>query len=335
MNQHLTYNNYLTWGFNEINNSMRRLSTDTFFVDYKPITRPIKTFRHECIETALLCYEYSKNNGRPLGILYSGGLDSEVMLASFIAANVPFEIFHLSCNKGLLDHETFYVKRFCQRFNLTYNTISFDLLEYMNNLGFDLSISIRSTEIKTSHVLFLMKELAHSHVTVIGNGEPWMHKVDNRFIFAEYESMFTWYNFPYQNNIKSIPGFFQYTPEIFLSFFLDPSIEILRDGFWPENNLRNLKYYLYKNAFPEFYFEKRQKYSGHDILPASFYQQKYLELQSKLTSDNAQDRFFNPNLSHMWWELDDIISHLQGTKKVKGTYRQNPIGQEYSGQYHQ
>lgn len=331
----LSYLNHLKWGMNNVEHALRQSPDDIFFVEPGKISRFPKTFRDECIETAKIIDSYCRQINKSIALLYSGGLDSEVMLAAFLSAGIKFDIFHLNCSQGLLDHETKYVKTFCDRYGLTYIPVTFDLVNYMETEGFNLTLSIRSTEIKTSHVLFLMKTLASTHLTVVGNGEPWLHMVDNRFIFAEYESMFAWYNFPYHNNFESVPGFFQYTPEITLSFFLDPFIEMLRDKLWSQPNIRLLKYYIYKHSFPEFNFEKRIKYSGHDILPASFYQQKYIELQSKLNLNKPTERFFNPNLSHVWWEVDDIINNLFGKSTVLSTYRQNHIGQEYSGQYHQ
>ena len=51
-------------------------------------------------------------------VLYSGGLDSEVMLSAFITAKVPFEIYHLCCSRGGLTHETYYVDKFCKKWHL-------------------------------------------------------------------------------------------------------------------------------------------------------------------------------------------------------------------------
>ena len=317
--KNLTFTNYLTWGFDS-GQRLRSSATDNFFVQYGSITRPHSTFRNECIITAKLIYEQSKLINKPIALLYSGGLDSEVMLSAFITAKVPFEIYHLCCSRGGLTHETYYVDKFCKKYNLEYKKIDIDFLKFIETEAIDLSLEVKSNNIRLASSLYLMKILGDKYYTIIGNGEPLLTKnytetnSDNfkpdEFIFIEPEIMFTWYNYPHLHNLDAVPGFFQFTPEQMLSYFTDPMIELINDGYWKEPNNRLIKYYLYKNAFHEFNFEKRIKFNGYEI-----YENRCLELNIFL--ENTLENIgisFNQYRSAAGWTIPDIIKNLYGDK---------------------
>jgi hypothetical protein len=86
-------------------------------------------------------------NGRPIYILYSGGIDSEVQCLGFMDAGIPFTAITCRFTNFPNDHDTVYADRFCQQFNLPQEYIYLDTRTLNDSLPpsdglFDVTIQV-------------------------------------------------------------------------------------------------------------------------------------------------------------------------------------------------
>ena len=81
----LTHRNHFKFGYNQHWFADRRTPDDNWCVAYGRCQRSIKDWRSECIATARLIRD---DNDHDLWVLFSGGIDSEVVLQSFLFAGI-------------------------------------------------------------------------------------------------------------------------------------------------------------------------------------------------------------------------------------------------------
>ena len=79
------------------------------------------------------------------------------------------------------------------------------------------------------------------------------------------------------------PSFFHWSPEIIYSFLTDPLTQDLVEGKIPgkvTNRTSTLK--LYQNTFPDYNFESRSKFTGHEFIDKAFLNRLNFQLYSEL-----------------------------------------------------
>jgi hypothetical protein len=274
MNTELTYNNHFVWGYNQIPWSKRVRLYDRFFATYgkAEYTRPW-TLRDACIDAARKICKQAKSVGKKPMVFYSGGLDSEVVIAAFLQSGEDFTVAHLKYTPELNYHDSEWVYRFCRLNNLDLKEYEIDPIEYfLRPEVFDQAVKDNIKHFEMVLVNHLMDLTKDEYFPVLGNGEPYLFKINNDnnspWLFRELEYMMPWYFHAFNNDIHSCPGFFQYTPEVMLSFLLDPTMVKLANNMLPGKiTSRTSKFGIYTNAFPEYEFQPRRKYTGYEYIP--------------------------------------------------------------------
>jgi hypothetical protein len=272
MNIDLSQNNHVVWGYNNKPWSKRTDLYDKFFTTYGTISRKPKNFRDEMIETAKqISVHCAKINKKPM-VCFSGGLDSETVLCAFLESGVDFSVGHLQYTPDYNNHDTYWVRKFSNKYNLDLKIYQLDIIKFLSDEEtFKSAKNNNARYITTELVPNLMMQCRDNYFPIIANGEPYLFREEtnlqkpSRWIFKEFEYMMSWYNYAQNNEIESCPGFYQWSPEITVSFLLDPIMIRLVNNQLPNKiTSRSSKYQIYKNAFPEYDLELRKKYTGHE-----------------------------------------------------------------------
>lgn len=274
MNIELTYNNHFVWGYNQTPWARRERLYDRFFATYgKTSLEDHLSLRDACIDAAKKICIQAKAAGKKPMVFYSGGLDSEVVIAAFLQSGEDFSVAHLKYLPELNYHDSEWVYRFCRLHNLDVKEYTVDPEQYfIRPEVFEQAIKDNIKHFEMVLVNHLMDLTKDEYYPILGNGEPYLFKVDNsqnsKWVFRELEYMMSWYFHASNNNIHSCPGFFQYTPEVMLSFLLDPVMIRLANNRIPGKiTSRTSKFSIYNNAFPEYEFQPRRKYTGYEYIP--------------------------------------------------------------------
>lgn len=279
MNIELSKNNHFQWGYNNEPWSKRVRLYDRFFARYGKVSEEFNnnplTLRQACIDTARQIAAYCKTINRKPMVFYSGGLDSEVVIAAFLQSGEDFSIGHLRYLPEFNYHDTMWVYRFCRANGLQLKEFEIDPIEFFSKTEtFETAVKDNARLIQMQLVTHLMDTVKDEYYPILGNGEPYLFRENpdpldySRWIFKELEYMMPWYNHAMNNNIQSCPGFFQWNPEITVSFLLDPvMVNLISNKLTYKVTSRSSKYTIYKNAFPEYELQPRKKYTGYEMIP--------------------------------------------------------------------
>ena len=85
MKLELSQNNHFKFGYNGAWFNERSEDRDQWIVSYGRCSREPEDWRSECLETARLI---QSSTSKPINVLFSGGIDSEVVLQSFMFAGI-------------------------------------------------------------------------------------------------------------------------------------------------------------------------------------------------------------------------------------------------------
>jgi len=175
--------------------------------------------------------EIHQSFSKPIQILFSGGLDSEVVVRSFVEAGITPEIYIIEFEDELNKHDIDYAKRACQSMGLSFNTLKLNLFNFWQGPVWDYARPVGVCSPQLAVILWAVNQL--DGTVVLGAGDGYFRRDEGSNIFYDYESeisysLYRW--FVYKQK-ESVPAFFQYSSELMLSFCLDSKVlRFLRDG---------------------------------------------------------------------------------------------------------
>jgi hypothetical protein len=133
-------------------------------------------------------------------VLYSGGLDSELVLLSCIKNSIPVIAITLVIKiEGLIinTHDLYYAEKFCRENNITHKLIELDSYKFFQNgdhLAYLTPYYIIEPHVATH--LWLVEQC--SYFPILGGDWPWVHNhIENKVIsplrleFSSYERFMT------------------------------------------------------------------------------------------------------------------------------------------------
>jgi hypothetical protein len=312
MNIELTKNNHFHWGYNNIPWSRRERLYDRFYSSYGKVEEAFisnpTSLRDESIKTAKAIADYCRKINKQPMIFYSGGLDSEVVIAAFLQSGENFSVGHLRYIPEFNYHDTMWVYRFCRANGLDLKEYEINPVEFLSSeTAFNTAVKDNARLMQMQLVTYLMDTVKDNYYPILGNGEPYLFrenpnpKEHSRWIFRELEYMLPWYNHAMNNNIQSCPGFFQWSPEITLSFLLDPIMQdLVNNKLKGKVTSRSSKYPIYNSAFPEYELQPRKKYTGYEMLSR--------EMINRLNKNLNYHTFYDKN-SYQEYEYFELLKH--------------------------
>jgi hypothetical protein len=182
-------------------------------------------------------------------VLYSGGLDSELVLLSCMKNNIPVIALTLVIKvEGLVinTHDLYYAEKFCREHNITHKLIDFDASKFFsegNHLSYLEPYYITEPHVATH--LWLIEKC--NYFPIIGGDWPWAHThIENKVLspvrleYASYE------RFMKDKGINGIGNMISYSLES--SYKL---IEIHLNNHIPGETISNFKSRMYQVMYPE------------------------------------------------------------------------------------
>jgi hypothetical protein len=296
MNIQLTKNNHFYYSYNNKKFSFREAATDQFSTMCGSISRPVKCWHDECLIAAQEIYERARGK---VTILFSGGMDSEVVVRSFIKIGAPIEVVTIRFKNYLNHYDLGYAQRSSQNLGIQLKYLDLDVQEFWKTKAIDYALSVQVSSPQFP-VLFWASDQIDNYL-VLGSGEPFVSRKEGQNIFYDVESeikcsLYRW--FIYRNR-ESAPCFFQYTPEQILSFLIDDKFcQFLKSA--KERRIlstKKVKHELYSQHFD---LEYRTPMTGYELLDESEKKMR-IELQRIIPSANAE----------CWTPLEAYLSYLR------------------------
>ena len=227
---YITHNNHLQFGWgNGTSNFDNKFGE--FWVKYGRASYIPLSFKDECIRAAKLIGESTK---KPILVFFSGGIDSEIMVRSFIESGVEFETVVMKYKYRHDDHinenETKRTFEIAIEHDLVCHTITVDVEEFFKNRLPELCRRYKTNSWSKLLVTEIIRQFSNYHC-VIGGGEMSLqrHKTNGRRgltgLYLE-EELVNIAAIEVANDVGTTVSnrFYMYTPELMLSWLTDPMV---------------------------------------------------------------------------------------------------------------
>lgn len=266
----MSHENHFRFGYNEKCFNLRNSPADKWWVAYGRSKRPAMTWRDECIETARLI---GRKVEVPIWLLFSGGIDSEVVIQSFMFAGVPFTVAITEFAHRLNQHDVQYAVQFCERHEIPYRKLRLDIVDFItSDAARDYASQTHCVQPQLLHTMWAMDQV--DGFPVLGSGEcllvteapldvpPGSAAGEQlRCVLYEKERIASWYRYLMVRGRDGCAGFFQYTPEVMLAFLEEDEVK----KFAISNNIlddtTSFKSKIYRKHF---LLQRRPKFHGFE-----------------------------------------------------------------------
>lgn len=234
-----TENNHYKWGWGE-----------DWFNDPDPakqykihlgyVTRPVKSFREECIAAAKLL---ASKATKPIIVGLSGGSDSQMVCLALLFANVPFTVVIVKLmTNGILqnghDIKTAYI--FCKKYGIEHMDYIIHTDEFYQTKGKEYAAKYGFTGVETIMQCQTMDFLGNDYCYIMAGGDVVMNsKLPKVVPYSGIPQMpncpgteIIWWQTPQpimrhmmEMGYEGTSKFFLYTPELISAYLMDPAVQ--------------------------------------------------------------------------------------------------------------
>ena len=237
---------------------------DSWHVNIDPPSNKIKSYFQETLDSV----EYIENNkSGKFQVLLSGGLDSQYVCEILLYLKIPFEtiIIELKNNsKEVLNyHDIKFAYEFCHSKNI--KPIIYDLnFEHFVETGkiVEIAEAVSCCSIALPATMYVANQL--DGFTLLGNDPPYLRNENGVWMLEELQYIHSLLRYYKKFNLNGCPFLLSYTPEMMLSFLLDPAIIDLGTGKIPgKKGSNSTKSYVFNNGsnfnMPVYDFNKKER----------------------------------------------------------------------------
>jgi hypothetical protein len=282
-------NNWLTWSYDGVEKGTKLTPTSKYELKFIPtITQPVKSYKEELLANTRSIRDSFRE---PFDLLFSGGVDSEVILRCNLELGIPINVFIFRYENNYNLPDVTHALRICDELNVTPTVIDFNLKKFFENDAYDVW---KTGYFKSSGRLPHMKMFEYlDNIPIMGDGCPyWIY--DKQWLFEMDEASHS--ATCYANSIgkPALADWYEYSPEVLLSHMQTPIIQKLLLNKYADFN--EIKYQLHNNIWTE------------------------LQIRPKLIGFEGYDNFGNP-VQIPKFMMDFQRQIINPSKLIHKTYR--------------
>ena len=224
-------------------------------------------------------------------VLYSGGLDSELVLLSCIKNNIPVIAITLVIKiEGLVinTHDLYYAEKFCRENDINHKLVELDADNFFLNgeyLKYLTPYYIIEPHVATH--LWLIEQC--SYFPIIGGDWPWVQNhIENKVLSPMRLEFSSYERFMFDKGIHGIGNMVGYSLESSCKL-----IQIHLNNYIPDKAVSNVKSQMYQTMYPELK-PRLRSYGWENHKTKSFNLLHYkIELIKKLKTTNHMIKWNN------------------------------------------
>ena len=238
--------NWLSWSYDDVKFGKKLHPKAKFEFQFKQIiNRPLKSHKEELLENTRVIRD---SFNEPFDLLFSGGLDSEIILRCHHALKIPINVFIFKYENDYNYHDVRHALRICEELNVTPTVIDFNLQKFFENDAYDIW---KKGYFHKAGTLPHMKMIEYSvNIPVMGEGVP-LWEFNNEYWQFHFEEKWHCQSiYGYSINRPMIADWYEYSSEVLTSHTLLPRIQNLVNS-KTNADYDQLKYFLYKDVWPE------------------------------------------------------------------------------------
>jgi|LakMenEpi03Aug12_release.lakeMendotaPanAssembly.Ray.scaffolds.fasta_scaffold24683_11 hypothetical protein len=283
-----TENNWLYYCYDDDPNVLRRTHSDqSFKIVIKQTVDPILDFRTECIKATRSIKDTYPNE--KFSLMFSGGSESEMMLRSFVAAGIDFDVYIGRYKNDLNIYDVSYAVIICESLGVPYKFIDFDVVKFFEN-------DVVEYSLKSQIVIPpLLPQLALCDLVdglpVMAGGELFIERTDNDYskkgtwLVTEWEYNWGWCKFFAQQGRLAVADWCRWSPNQFLALTQTNWFDkITNDGYPGKLGMSSTKLEGYREAWPEM-IPRLKKHGMEDIKPWM------IEISAQLYNAHGKESF--------------------------------------------
>lgn len=239
------------------NNFYRTSGTGSEFrLDIDPVHREVHSYCDELILNAKEIYD--KKSGK-LYCMYSGGIDSELVMEVFLSLGMDITPVIVNLTPNYNSHDMKWAYEYCNKKNIKPLVINIDLEKFINSNEI-LDIANKARTGFYQYLPTIKAALSLDGEILSGQDEPYISPIGDTWYFVEKESWCSWANLYNENHIQGTSCFLSWSAETLLSFMLDPTIQDLGNNRLPgKKGTYSSRKFVYGRKFP---MPERIKYTG-------------------------------------------------------------------------
>lgn len=192
------------------------------------IDRPVKSYYEELLQNAR---DLTDLLGGPFDLLFSGGIDSEVILRVYLELKIPLNVYTFKYKDDLNRIEFQQSLKTCEKLGVKPKIIDFDLQKYFENDAYD--IWSKCYAFNTGWLPHMKMTEYLDNIPIIGSGEPYWRRT-SRDLSTKYPWVFELDEKPhhwavYHKTIgrTAITDWYEYSPEIIVAYTQLPYVQQL------------------------------------------------------------------------------------------------------------
>lgn len=233
-------------GYNGVDGSHQSSPDDRFFFRFDPIRRPLMSLTGEGEAAARQIRE--AHPGLPIYVFYSGGIDSEAVLLSFVRAGIPVTAVVIEYENDLNRYDIEFAHAFVARYPdlLTLRRVGLNLKNWIRSReARDLAVTGQTLELAQTPIFKVASDHCRDGLVITGYQEPQVARRDGptRWVYYHEEIHYSIAKFCRVACIEAVPSFFQWNTELISAWLTTSHHLALYAGFYNRtvNDTRNIK----------------------------------------------------------------------------------------------
>lgn len=237
----------------------------TWGVEVDQPSRAPGSYFEETVNSVEMIWEQRQS---PLYLLYSGGLDSEYMLAVMKHMGIRFTPVILRIQPDINTQDYKEAVAFCNSINVSYYTIDLDFKKFVDSGEINrIANEAECCTFEMASTMWLTTQLDGTCVT--GNLEPYIiyDRDTKKFAIEELEYIHSITKYWMKHDLPGTPASMCYTAEQFLAFLLEPGVKnyVSQPYSGGVRNISRRKIDVYNNQ-PFFKLRERDKRTGFEVV---------------------------------------------------------------------
>lgn len=225
-----TYNNHLKYTINDRLYGYREEPYDQFKVTVGEIDTEYYATSNWLQEQYRTADLVSKEFGKDLSVMFSGGTDSEIVLRSFLNIGVTPNIYFIKFTNDANIEDYYEVQKVCKELNVKFNTIEFDVIDfYKSGAAHEFAKELQCRQIA---YLTIYYNILKMQLPAVMGGEMLLRRhvttTDSKWYYCIRENEdASAMRFSIKYNIPLVNEWFSYTPEMIGYYLENPDIQSL------------------------------------------------------------------------------------------------------------
>lgn len=253
-------NNWYSWSYGDLEPFSRQPGNLKFQTAFSKYTEKVNSFKEELLNAAKSSLEHSTD--KPV-LLFSGGVDSELILRAFLDIGYTPKIIIVRYEKDYNIYDVSYAVTLCSILNVQYNILNFNLEKFYENDAERISDLAQIDRPRALPYCKFMEIV--DGFPILGNGDLTPTRLHGDYsIRAEWlircgEFDIGWSKFLRAINKPGIAEWHKWTPGLVVSYMnLKWFNQLINDKIYGKQGSSSSKIIGYREAYPDLLTRKKQ-----------------------------------------------------------------------------